>query len=81
MLELFVLETCPYCKKVMEYMNANSIKYEVRDVTNHKNFETLMTKGGHDQVPFLLDEEKNLVLYDSDAIITFLKDAFKNKGV
>lgn len=77
MLELFELETCPYCRKVMDFMDANHIEYEKRDANNKKNFETLMKIGGHDQVPFLYDEEKNLALYDSDAIITFLKDAFK----
>ena len=28
MLKLFVLETCPYCHKVMDFLEENKIKYE-----------------------------------------------------
>ena len=34
MLELFVLETCPYCKKVMDFLEKEHMRYQKIDITN-----------------------------------------------
>ena len=31
MLDLFILETCPYCKKVIDYMKENNLDTEITD--------------------------------------------------
>ena len=32
MLKLFILETCPYCHKVMDFLENEHIKYEKIDI-------------------------------------------------
>ena len=73
MLELFILETCPYCKKVMSYMDENGIKYNKVDISNKESEEALITLGGKRQVPFMVDKERNIQMYESSDIIEYAK--------
>ena len=73
MLDLFVLESCPYCKKVMSFLESEDIKYHKIDITNKASEESLIQIGGKRQVPFLIDTERNIQMYESDDIIEYLK--------
>lgn len=73
MLELFILETCPYCKKVMRFFDENDIKYKKMDITNEENLEMLIELGGKRQVPFLYDKDNGIKMYESDDIIDYVK--------
>lgn len=73
MLDLFVLETCPYCKKVMTFMDETGMKYNKVDIKNKAAEDTLIQLGGKRQVPFLVDRDRNLQMYESDDIIEYLK--------
>ena len=73
MLKLFILETCPYCHKVMDYMNENSINFEKFDITNPATEDILIRMGGKRQVPFLVDDSRNIQMYESNDIIEYLK--------
>ena len=73
MFELFILETCPYCKKVMSFMDEKNIKYNKIDITNKISEEALIKIGGKRQVPFLIDKDRNIQMYESDDIIEYLK--------
>ena len=72
MLELYYSQTCPYCKKVINYLEGNGIKYEPKDISVHKNYEILMEKGKISQVPFLIDTDNNKMMYESDKIIEYI---------
>lgn len=74
MFELFVLDSCPYSIKVMNFMKENNIKYKKRVVSEPENYDLLQKLGGKSQVPFLYDEEKGLKMYESDDIIEYLKN-------
>lgn len=73
-LKLYYMDACPYCRKVLRYMDANVIDgVKLLDVnTDPKNQEELMKFGGIDQVPMLLIDEKPL--YESDDIIQWFED-------
>ena len=73
MLDLFILETCPYCKKVMSFLDENGVKYTKIDITNKASEEALIQMGGKRQVPFLSDTDRNIQMYESDDIIEYLK--------
>ena len=77
MLELFILETCPYCKKVLEFLDKEGLKdginYHKIDISNKESEETLIRLGGKRQVPFLVDKDRNVQMYESDDIIEYLK--------
>jgi len=70
MIELYVMETCPYCRKVMDFMDKESIRYEKKDISIPENHERLMKLGGMEQVPFLYDD--GVAHYESDEIIKYL---------
>lgn len=79
-LELFKFDTCPYCRRVMEYIESSGrtdILY--RDI--HKSSEAekrLIETGGKKQVPCLfIDGEP---LYESLDIIDWLKDHPEKKA-
>ena len=73
MLELFVLETCPYCKKVIDFLDKENMKYRKIDITNKESEDSLIQIGGKRQVPFLVDSERNIQMYESDDIVEYLK--------
>lgn len=73
MFELFVSEYCPYCRKVITFLQENDIDYIEKDVSDKQNFDKLVSLGGKDQVPFLNDSENNVLMYESDDIIEYVK--------
>ena len=74
MLELYSMGTCPYCDRVKEYLKSHNMKYNEYDVSDPKYATELMKLGGKAQVPFLVEREKNIYLYDSNAIIKYLQE-------
>lgn len=74
MFDLYILKTCPYCKKVIEFMDENNIKYSLKDVADSDKYNELIKIGGKSQVPFLVDNNSNVKLYESDEIIDYLKN-------
>lgn len=73
MLDLFILESCSYCKKVMKFFNENNIKYNKIDIVDKANEDSLIQLGGKRQVPFLVDRDRNIQMYESDDIIEYAK--------
>lgn len=73
MFDLYISETCPYCKKVMKFLDENNISYNKFDTANKDNILRLMTIGGKDQVPFLDDKKNNIKMYESQDIIDYIK--------
>ena len=73
MLKLFILETCPYCHKVMDFLEKESIRYEKIDITDKNSESALIRIGGKRQVPFLIDSDRNIQMYESSDIIEYLK--------
>lgn len=74
MIELFSMDSCPYCRKVKDYFKAHNIEFIERDVNNPEFARELMTLGGKPQVPFLAIRDKNIYLYDSDQIIKYVQE-------
>ena len=72
MLELYVMESCPYCKKVMSFLEENNVSYSKMDISNRENYDALLNLGGMEQVPFLNDTENNVKMYESDDIIKYV---------
>lgn len=68
-----MLENCPYCKKVISFMDETGIKANKIDILDKKNEESLIQLGGKRQVPFLVDKDRNIQMYESSDIIEYLK--------
>ena len=74
MFDLYILSSCPFCRKVTDFMDENNIKYHKFDTINNENALRLLEIGGKDQVPFLHNTQTGEKLYDSAAIIDYLKN-------
>ena len=81
MLDLFILETCPYCQKVIEFLDKEHMKYNKIDILNKDSENSLIQIGGKRQVPFLVDTERNIQMYESDDIIEYLDEITKIKPI
>ncbi len=73
MFDLYIMESCPYCKKVRAFLDEKGIEYNKIDIADKKNEESLITLGGKRQVPFFVDKERNIQMYESNDIIEYLK--------
>jgi glutaredoxin len=74
-LVLYYLPTCPYCLKVLRFMERNGIVIDLRDTTDPENLRVLLEVGKMNQVPCLFIEGK--ALYESDDIIAYLAERFE----
>jgi glutathione S-transferase len=77
MLELYANTGCQYCQKVMAKMNELGIDFIFRShsYTDGENARSFML-GGKTQVPFLVDPEKDLQMYESGDIIKYLEENY-----
>ena len=73
MFDLYILESCPYCRKVMDFLDKNNITYNKKNISDKENREQLIRLGGYEQVPFLLDSALNINMYESDDIIKYIE--------
>ena len=73
-LELFERETCPYCQKVLRYLQvAKRDDVELHDITADEAARARLVKvGGMQQVPCLFIDGRPL--YESDDIISWLRE-------
>ena len=78
MFELFMLQSCPYCRKVIDYFHKNNINFLSNDISDSKYRAELLSLGGKEQVPYLFDSDKKYGLYESDEIIKYLENEGKD---
>jgi glutaredoxin len=72
-LVLYYRPTCPFCQKVLSYMEGDGIELPLRDINEDDDARaTLVEVGGKQQVPCLFVD--GAPLYESDDIITYLKE-------
>ena len=70
-LTLYHKPACPYCQKVIRFMDQNKIFLPLKDTLDNRNREELIKIGGKPQVPCLVIDGK--ALYESDDIVEWLK--------
>lgn len=71
---LYFRRSCPYCVKVLRFMESNGITMEMKDTTQSANRDELVRIGGKAQVPCLSIEGR--AMYESMDIIAYLKQKF-----
>lgn len=80
MLEIYLAEKCPFCVKVRLFMEQRGVPYVLKPVVlgqaSSKVKEELKALGGKVQVPFLVDPEKGVQMYESDDIILYIDENY-----
>lgn len=75
MLTLYYLPSCPFCQRVLQVTENLGISLELRDISDNKTFASeLLEKGGKTQVPYLVDAERGVAMYESSDIIDYLRE-------
>ena len=78
MYTLYYKPTCPFCQRVMQMAENFNIELDLRDITESEEFlAELVEKGGDDKVPFLIDTERGISMYESNDIIDYLREQSK----
>ena len=54
-------------------MDENHIKYNKIDISDKASEEVLINLGGKRQVPFMVDKDRNIQMYESNDIIEYVK--------
>jgi glutathione S-transferase len=79
MLELYQAEGCRYSAKVRETLTNLGVSYIVhnpRSAAGETRNEQLRTLGGDDQLPFLIDHQRGVTIYESDDIVAYLQEHY-----
>lgn len=83
MLELFQDEDCPHSTEVRERLAELGVSYVIHnprsvdgDVRNEATHERLVEEGGQDQIPFLVDANREETRYESDEIVDYLEEYY-----
>ena len=74
-LTLYYSNSCPYCHKVLNFMNTERLELNLKNVQEKaENRQELIKKGGKGQVPALEIDGK--IMYESNDIIKWLKENY-----
>lgn len=66
------MDGCPYCNKVINFLKTKNLEYRLLDISEKNYLKELISTGGKEQVPFLLDTDNGKKMYESDDIIEYL---------
>ena len=72
-LSLYVTETCPFCIKVLNFLEESGLSFPLLDINSDEQaFSDLIEYGGHRQVPCL--RINDAYLYESNDIIKWVQE-------
>lgn len=78
MLTLYEKTFCPYCKRVLDVAEQLGITFKKKNIANVVFSEELIVRGGKRQVPYLVDEERGIEMYESEDIVKYLETYYGN---
>ena len=74
MLTLYYKPSCPYCDNVFGEAEALGVQFNLKNILSDESIaKELIELGGKRQVPFLLDVENNITMYESNDIIAYIQ--------
>jgi glutathione S-transferase len=74
---LYDFEACPFCRKAREALSHLGLEVEVRPVPRGgKRREELRKLGGRMMVPYLIDPNTEVTMYESDQIVRYLYNTY-----
>ena len=71
---LYVKTGCPYVARVLSFAQEHGITFEQRNIADIKVAQELIARGGKRQVPYLVDIEKSIEMYESEDIVEYLRN-------
>ena len=79
MLTLFYKPTCPFCQRVLGEAESMGLQMNLRDISaDTVARDELIEKGGKQMVPYLVDDERGISMYESGDIVAYLQEHYKH---
>lgn len=78
MLTLYYRPTCVFSQRVLGEAEEMGISFNLKDVTDAVLLTEMIEKGGEDSIPFLVDEDRGVHMYESNDIISYLQTHYPN---
>lgn len=79
MLTLYIKTGCPWCMKVLKTGKELGIEFEEKNIADDLIAGQLVKRGGKRQVPYLVDSERNIEMYESADIDEYLREQYPKK--
>lgn len=77
MLTLYFKPSCAFCRRVQAVVDRMQLQVEMKDVEADEVYGAeLVARGGKMQVPYLVDTEAGVEMYESDAIVSHLQTTY-----
>lgn len=76
MLTLYVKTGCPYCAVALKKVDDLGLTIDEKNIADPFVSDELIEKGGKRQVPFLIDSDKDVLMYESSAIANYLEENY-----
>ena len=73
MLTLYYKQDCPFCRRVTAVIDRLQLQVELKDAGDEAVEAELVARGGKMLVPYLVDDNKNVEMYESDDIVAHLQ--------
>lgn len=73
MLTLYVKTGCPFCRKVLDTVAELGIDVAQKNIADQSVADELVALGGKRQVPYLVDSDRDVALYESMDIDAYLR--------
>jgi glutaredoxin 3 len=79
MLTLYVKTGCPYCAMVIHKLDELELDFEEKNVADPSVSEELVARGGKRQMPYLVDTDAGVEMYESADICDHLEARYGSK--
>lgn len=77
MLTLYTKPTCAFSRRVQAVIDRLGLQVEMKDIEADEAVAAeLVARGGKLQVPYLVDTDANVEMYESDDIVTHLQTTY-----
>lgn len=83
MLELYQAEECPHSTEAREALSEHGVSYVAHnprsvdgEERNEQTHRELVELGGEDQIPFLVDTDRETTLFDSEDIVEYVEEHY-----
>lgn len=78
MLTLYVKSNCAFSAVVLKKVEDLGLTIEEKNIADPDVAAELLEKGGKSQVPYLIDSERGVALFESGAIAEYLEEQYGN---
>ncbi len=81
MLQLYYDRACPFCQRVLQFMDAKGISFEHKELSlrgESPERDELIELSGRTQVPFLVDTERGVKMPESADIMRYVETLNSN---